>query len=206
MGSVSLDLRIDAPENATTIAVELGITITHGFWSELGVAVIAPDGTEHAALPVGAVVASGTRTERLTVAVPAEAARGLWAVEVTDTVADDGGTIDGVELTVRHDGGEPPIAPLAIYESAIADLGGVVGFDRVSWTGRFPPGSSAQVRMRTCDEAAACAGEEWSAPAASGDKPAVLGRRFAQYRVELASDGDVVPFVDAIEIDYRAAP
>lgn len=204
-GEISLDLRMAAPEGATTIAVELGITITHNFWEELGIVVAAPDGSEYVALAVGAIDDSGTHTVRFTVPVPAEVARGIWSVKVEDTVAADGGNVDGVELTVRYDGGEPPIATTAIYDSPVEDLGAVVGFDSVGWTGRFPAGSSAQVRMRTCDDAGACASEDWSAPAGNGDKPAVIGRRHAQYRIELLSDGDVVPYLDAIEIGYRSS-
>lgn len=204
-GEVSLDVRISAPDNATSIAVELGVTITHAFWEEVGIVVAAPDGTEYPALAVGAIDASGTRTERFTIAVPAEAARGLWAVKVEDAVALDTGTVDGVELTVRYAGGEPPIATTAIYDSRVEDLGDVVGFDSVTVTGRFPAGSSAQVRMRTCDAPDGCAAEEWSPAVASGERPAVIGRRHAQYRIELVSDGDVVPYLDAIEIGYRAS-
>ena len=208
LGEVSLDMRVSAPENATTIAVELGITITHGFWEEVGIVVAAPDGTEYTALAVGAIDAGGTRTERFTIAVPAEAARGIWAVKVEDAVGNDTGSVDGVELTVRYDGGEPPVATTAIYDSPVEDLGDVVGFDSVTLTGRFPAGSSAQVRMRTCDVVTpeGCVDEEWSSPVASGEAPPVIGRRYAQYRIELLSDGDVVPFVDAIEIGYRASP
>ena len=205
-GEVSLDVRLAAPEGATTTAVELGVTITHGFWVELGIVVVAPDGSEHVALPVGGITASGTRTERFTVPVPGVTARGIWAIKVEDTVANDGGTIDGAELTVRYDGGTPPVATVAAYESPVEDLGAVVGFDAVTWTGRFPDGTSAQVLMRTCDEAADCAQQDWSAPVGLGDKPAVLGRRHAQYRIELLSDGDAVPYLDAIEIAYRTSP
>jgi len=127
-------------------------------------------------------------------------------VKVQDDTALDGGTIEEVALTLRYRGGEPPIAPLAVYESPVEDLGAVVGFDTVTWTGRFPPGTSAEVRFRTCDDPAACADEDWSSAVGSGERPPVLGRRYAQYRLELASDGGAVPFVDALEITYRTEP
>lgn len=202
VASAEIPVTIDAAGDA--LAVEVGVEINHSAWQDLSIVLRAPGGAEHVLLAEGAETGGGRRAPRYTVATPGEAAGGAWTLVVTDHVANDTGDVDASLLTVRHRGGEPPIATLAVYESPVEDLGAVVGFDAISWTGRVPAGAGVAVRLRTCDTIDGCASYPWSEPVTvSGERPSVAGRRFAQYRVELTSDGDATPYVDAIEIAYR---
>jgi hypothetical protein len=205
-GELLLEVPIAAPAGAEAVAVEVGVTISHADWRDLEIAVIPPGGAPVTGVAAGSIPRGGAATERRTVAVPASAAAGTWMVRVRDTAAGATGVVERVALTVRARGGAPPIAPRAIYESAVEDLGTVIGFDAVHWTGRFPAGTGVAVRLRTCAEAAACGEAPWSEPVTvSGGAPPVVAGRFAQYQVELTSDGDATPYLDAIEIAYRGA-
>ncbi|MCB9571596.1 MAG: proprotein convertase P-domain-containing protein [Kofleriaceae bacterium] len=206
-GEVALSLPITAPADATAIAVEVGYRIDHPHWSDLEIAVIAPDGTAYVVVAAGSASMTGNQTQRVTVPTPGEAVAGAWQLRVRDGVAGDVGSIGEASLTVRLRGGAAPIATAATYVSPIEDLGDVVGFDAVTWTGRLPAGTGVAVRLRTCAVADLCLAADWSPPVTtSGDRPAVTGARFAQYELVLTGDGDATPSVDAVEITYRAAP
>jgi hypothetical protein len=101
-----------------------------------------------------------------------------------------------------------PVAALAVYESPVRDLGAVTSIDTVSWDEQRPADSDVVVKMRTCAAAAACAAAAWSAPMTepAGSTPAVTAQRFAQYRVELVSNGDASASVEWVQVDYHAAP
>jgi hypothetical protein len=179
------------------------VTIDHPLWSDLEAAVIAPGGAVLPLIAAGESQVEGEATLRASFPVDGGAA-GDWLVRVADTARRDRGDVTHVALTVRHLGGEPPIAPRAVYDSAVRDLGeAVAAIDEIAWDGTLPDGAEVQVRIRTCDQAAACAAEPWSAPVtAPGDAPGVPARRFAQLRVELLSDGDAVGAVDWVELRY----
>jgi hypothetical protein len=82
----------------------------------------------------------------------------------------------------------------------------VTAIDRVSWEEGRPAETDVLVKMRTCAVADACAAAPWSAAMTdpAGQTPAVAVQRFAQYRVELVSNGDAVPSVEWVQVDYRA--
>ncbi len=204
-GALTLELPLDATADARAAAVELGVTISHSLWKDLELAVLAPDGSTYVVLPADTSELTGTHTVTFTAPTPDEPVDGTWRLRVRDVEALDVGSVTRAAMTVRHRGGAPPVAARAIHESPVRELD-VVGFDAVTWEGRFPAGTAAVVRLRTCDEAAACADAPWSEPVTtSGARPAVTGGRFAQYRVELTSAGDATPALDAIELSYRAA-
>jgi hypothetical protein len=205
-GAVTFELATGAPEGATSTALEIRLAIDHQRWDQLEIAAIAPNETEHVVLPAGGSADIGNRTVRFTVPLDGVDAGGAWTLRVRDTAATGTGSVGSVAMTVRYDGGQAPIAPYAVYESPIEDLGAVVGFDRVSWTGRTPPGASVQLRLRGCDDPAECSAEPWSEPVANGARPPLAGHRYAQYRIELSTDGDRTASVDTVEIGYRAAP
>jgi hypothetical protein len=79
------------------------------------------------------------------------------------------------------------------------DYDDVTAFGTLSYKQRQT--TTAKVQLRTCDAADACATEPWI-DVADAAVPAVPARRFAQYAVELTSDGDVPSALDWIEINY----
>lgn len=119
----------------------------------------------------------------------------------TDTVADM--LVDQITaafITLIYDGGIPPIALASTYESAVRELGDTVGFERIAWVSRGDP-DAVRVSLRTCDSEAACASEPY-VEVTNDSEPAVTPRRFAQYKVELTSDGEATPALDTIELRY----
>lgn len=57
--------------------------------------------------------------------------------------------------------------------------------------------------MRTCDDAGACAEQPWT-DVTNGAVPTLVPRRFAQYAVELMTDGDVPTALDWFELVFSA--
>ena len=113
------------------------------------------------------------------------------------------------QVTPHYLGGEPPIALTSAYESPVRDLGsGIAAFTRASWVERVPAGANVIVKLRTCEAAAACAAEPWGTELSdpAGGDPGVPARRFAQYRVELSSNGDRPPALDEISVEYTVNP
>jgi hypothetical protein len=205
-GAVTFELDTGAPAGAKSTALEIRVAIDHQQWNQLEVAAIAPNGTEHVVLPVGGSNDTGNHTVRWTIPLDGVDAGGAWTLRVRDSAINRVGNVSSVAMTVRYDGGQAPIAPYAVYESAVEDLGAVIGFDRVTWNGRIPPGASVQVRLRGCNDPAECTAEPWSEPVANGARPQLAAHRYAQYRLELSTDGDRTASVDVVDIDYRAAP
>jgi hypothetical protein len=135
--------------------------------------------------------------------VAGAAATGTWQLIVRDRVANLAGSVGEATIALHHRGGESPVATLASYESAVVELGAVIGFDSASWTARTPAGTTVMLRARTCETADGCAVEAWSVPLVAGAVPPVAPRRFVQYRAELATSGDAVPALDTFELHYR---
>ncbi len=198
-----------APPGAAVTSVDISYTVSHTCFSDLEIRLIAPNGGSALVRPRSGACTQGRFTERLTrLDLNGGPAAGTWLLRVNDLVASDAGTLEDVQITVHHAGGEPPIAAVAAYESQVRDLGDVAAITRVTWVERRPTGAAVAVRVRTCAEAAGCAGAPWSAPLGNpaGGVPAVTPRRFAQYRVELTSDGDRAPAVDEVSIEYTVNP
>jgi len=203
-GEVAVPMAIALPDGAVAGRIDVGVNADHPRWRDLEIAVRAPDGTEQVAVAAGTLSGVGNRTERLSMDTFAgRPGGGLWTVIVRDRASSQSGTVLGVAVTVHYRGGEPSLIGDAVFESRVAELGDVVGFDAVAWQATTPPGTDVTVTVRTCDEAAACAAEPWSAPVGNGARPAAAPRRLAQYRVELFSRGDAAATVDWVELRYR---
>ena len=99
-------------------------------------------------------------------------------------------------------GGVAPFPASYRYVSAVRELGDVAAFGPMNWQLRQASDTAtALVRIRTCDTAAACQSEPWT-EVTLGTVPDVTPRRFAQYLVELTTNGDVPTALDFIELGY----
>jgi len=200
---------LTAPAGATVTGVDVSYTFTHTYWGDLEIRLIAPNGATALLRDNVGGSTGGTLTERFTRAdLNGAPVAGTWILRVNDTQASDAGTLQDFQVTVHHGAGEPPIATSAAVESQVRDLGDVAAITRVSWLERVPAGADIAVRLRTCATAAGCATEPWSPPITdpAGATPVVAPRRFAQYRVELTSNGDRGPVLDQITIEYTVNP
>jgi subtilisin-like proprotein convertase family protein len=198
-----------APANATVTGVDVSYSFTHTYWGDLEVRLIAPNGATALLRDNVGGATSGTELQRLfRTDLNGAPVNGTWILRVNDTQASDSGTLLDFQVTVHHAAGEPPIATTSAYDSAVRDLGANINsITRVTWIERLPAGADIHVRMRTCDAAAACAAQPWSAALTdSGLTPLVTARRFAQYRVELTSNGDRAPALDQITVEYTVNP
>ncbi len=111
------------------------------------------------------------------------------------------GEITAAFITLVYDGGVAPFALSSRYESAVRDLGDAVAFERVAWTVRGSSANEAiKVSLRTCDTMD-CSAEPYI-EVTNSTVPDVAPKRFAQYLVEITSDGDVSPALDAFELRY----
>ena len=202
--TVTTTLSVTAPAGAVVHGLDVGYGLNHSYWGDLTITLIAPNGTSKVLRreidDSGARTDSSFRTDFDGVPVA-----GTWTLKVVDGYAQDSGTLQDFTLTAHYSGGEAPIADLAVYESAVRDLGGTSAIEKVAWFSRAPAGSDVAVKVRTCATAAACASAAWSAPLADpeGSVPEVPAGAFAQYRVELSSDGDAAAALDAIQIESR---
>ncbi|MCC7000451.1 MAG: proprotein convertase P-domain-containing protein [Deltaproteobacteria bacterium] len=210
VGMVDSTFTIDAPPGAVVKGLEVGWTFTHAFCSDIEIRVVAPDGTVLLVRDDEGGTGSCTVTEReFHTGLDGKPAAGLWRLRVNDDFSADLGTLQDALLTVHHDGAQPPIALTSAYESAVKDLGPTVAsFGNVEWFPRVPAGSSVAVKVRSGATAAACQAATWSAaltdPAGSAN-PAPPAQ-FVQYRVELTSNGDAAPSVDAVRLRYTVSP
>lgn len=197
---------LTAPTGATVAGIDVSYSFTHTYWGDLEIRLIAPNGTMTLLRDNVGASTSGTETQRLyTTALDGAPVAGTWIMRVTDTAASDSGTLLDFQVTPHYAGGEPPIATTSTYESQVRDLGDVIAITRVAWVEKLSAGSDIVVRMRTCTTAAACASEPWSAALSdpAGGVPAVQARRFAQYRVELTTNGQQGALLEELTISYQ---
>ena len=109
-------------------------------------------------------------------------------------------------VTVVYAGGPAPFPLIYQYTSPIHELGTVVAFGPVTWSLRQAPlPTAATIQMRSCDTAVACATEPWTT-VTFGASPAIPPRRFAQYTIEIVTDGNHPTALDWIALDYSAHP
>jgi subtilisin-like proprotein convertase family protein len=196
---------LTAPTGATVTGVDVSYSFTHSYWGDLVITLIAPNGSSTVLRNRIGASTSGTELQRLyTTGVNGAPVAGTWILRVNDAASGDAGTLLDFQVTPHYAGGEAPIATTAAYESVVKDLGDVVAITRVAWVEKLSAGSDIAVRMRTCATQAACASEAWSAPItdASGGMPAVQARRFAQYRVEITTNGQQGAQVDELTVSY----
>ncbi len=196
---------ITAPVGATVTGVDVSYSFTHTYWGDLVITLIAPNGASTILRNRVGTSTSGVELQRLyTTGVDGAPVAGTWILRVNDAVSGDAGTLLDFQITPHYAGGEMPIATSAAYESQVKDLGDVAAITRVAWVEKLSAGSDIAVRMRTCATAAACAAEPWSAPITDpmGGAPAVQARQFAQYRVEITTNGLQGAQLDELTISY----
>ena len=200
-------LELALADDAVVTSIDVGVSVDHPRVADLEVRLVHPDGSTTLLRDNDGAGGNGARTWRFTSeAFDGKPARGTYRVRVLDTASGQSGRLTDFALAVHHRGGPPVIAPGAAWTSAVRDLGdGVRAIDRVRFGARIPAGAGVQVRLRACDLPDRCADEPWSIPVttAAGAAPRVTPRRYLQYRIELASDGEREPELDWIEIDYR---
>lgn len=207
LGQASSLVTLTAPAGATVTSVDVSYTFSHSYWGDLEIRLIAPNGAVAMLRDNVGGSTSGTEMQRLLRTDLAGApVAGTWTLLVNDTASQDTGTLLDFQVTPHYAGGEFPIAVASAYESQVRELGRVTAIDRVSWVARSAPGAQIAVRVRTCDEATACAAQPWSAPITdpAGGAPQVQPRRFAQYRVEMMTNGERSPAVESLTISYTA--
>lgn len=196
---------LTAPAGAAVTGVDVSYSFTHTYWGDLVITLIAPNGAQTVLRNRVGTSTSGTELQRMyTTALNGAPVAGTWILRVNDAVASDAGTLLDFQVTPHYSGGELPIAASSTYESAVKDLGDVTAITRVAWVEQLPPGADIAVAMRTCAAAAACATEPWSAPITdpAGGVPAVQPRRFAQYRVEMTTNGLAGAQLDQLTVSY----
>jgi subtilisin-like proprotein convertase family protein len=207
LGAVEAAVTIDAPPGAKVHGLDVTWAFDHTFPADLELTLIAPDG---AATIVRDGVGGGTAanvTERVHLTGLDEvSARGTWRLRARDTVSLDTGTLREFALTVHHRAGQPPIEPVAGYESDVKDLGpAVASYASFAWQAVVEPGAALRVYVRSGDTPEALATSGWSSPlvVSDGGPPPVAARRYFQYRVELDSDGDASASLDWVRLDIR---
>lgn len=134
---------------------------------------------------------------------------GAWTLHVDDESGGMTGSLRGWSLTVFTEGGPGQIAERAEWISTPRDLGAmgtVLAIDELDAQFTLPPGSTAELYVRTCAEPAACASEAWSGPFAPGAVSGITAARYAQLRVVLTSNGTDEPALDAVELGYQVSP
>ena len=199
---------LTAPTGATVGGIDVSYSFTHTYWNDLEIRLIAPNGATTLLRDNTGGTTSGVELQRLfTTALDGAPVAGTWSLRATDTVASDSGTLLDFQVTPHYAGGEAPIAGTSAYDSVVKDLGEVVAITRIAWVERLAVGSDIAVRMRTCATEAACATEAWSAPITdpTGGVPAVQARRFAQYRVEITTNGLQGAQLDELTVSYTTA-
>jgi len=194
---------VGAPAGAIVHGVDVGIRYDHEWQGDLVITLIAPSGKTVTLRDQTGNQGGSFRDHYYRTDLDGEAASGTWTVRFTDIDPGAAGTIRDVELTVHTQGaGDPPIAPTAHFESAARDLGATASVTRVAWDARTPLGTTAIVSVRAC-ASPDCAQSSWVLLGdPSGTVPSNVKGRYVQYAVDFTSDGDHVPSVESISIDY----
>jgi len=134
---------------------------------------------------------------------------GAWTLHVDDESGGMTGTLQSWTLTVFTQGGPGQIAERSEWISTVKDLeldGQVTEIEAIDAGLALPPGSTAELYVRSCATVIACDAAPWSGPHAPGAQPSVTAARYSQLRVVLTSNGVDEPTVDFVELRYRVAP
>lgn len=202
-GSVVRTVSFDLPPGMTPTRIDAGIEVDHPLLSTLGLVLNPPAGANVTFAAAGTLTGGGMHYEHT--GAPAASAGSSWDFIANDTIADImTGNLIYSAVTMIGPGGITPFPTRYRYVSAPRDLGDVATFGAVHWALRQARAdTAAMISMRTCHEAVACGAQPWTA-VADGARPEVEPRRFAQYAIELTSNGDVPTALDWIAIDYTA--
>jgi len=197
--SASRGLTIELPASRTsTLDVRAAVEVAGDNLASLSLVIDPPTGANIPVIAAGDFTGAGSELVHVPLAIANAGTN--WLFIGTDALADTLiDRISSVFVTIVYDGGTPPFAPTSRYESAVRELGDVVGFERIAWTTRRDP-AAITVRMRTCDTGETCTGP--FVEVANNSEPALELRPFAQYEIEITSNGDVASALDAIELRY----
>ncbi len=193
-------LTIERPASLTTaLDIRAAVEVSSDNLDTISLVINPPgSGPDVTVAAVGDMTGMGT--EFFHVPIPLTNLGTFWQFVGTDVLLDTIiGEISRAFVTVVYDGGIAPFAVTSRYESAVRDLGDAVAFERIAWTTRGDP-AAVVVKWRTC-ETEDCAGESY-VDVVNNSAPSLTPRRFAQYQVEITSDGDSSPALDAIELRY----
>lgn len=192
-------ITVELPPNATPLRVDATYEIDHPVQSQVSVVLDPPAGSNITLLAAGAATGTGSRGAHFI--VPTADAGTSWGFIVADNLADTmTGDLTYAGVTIIYTGGGAPFPTSYRYESKVKDLGYVVGFGMLTWASRQ---GDVKVQMRTCD--AACTTEPWM-DVTNGAVPTLMPKQFAQYAVDVTSDGDVPTAFDSFELAYTARP
>lgn len=181
-------------------SIEVGYAITHPIQAQVSLVLDPPVGA-NITLIANTLTGTGLYNAHASVSVADFGA--TWAFIGSDNLVDAMvGSIEIAAVTMIGRGGTPPFPSTVRYESAVRELGNVIAFGTLSWQSRQ---GMTTVQLRTCDDAAACAAEPW-ADVTNGSVPAIVPRRFAQYAVGIATNGDVPTAFDSFDLTYSARP
>lgn len=196
--SANRSLTLDVPDTLVTARdLRAAIELSGDDLSSVSLVIDPPAGPN---IPVVAVGDLTGTSELVAEHLPIASFGTNWLFVGTDTIADMlTDEITAAFLTLIYDGGVAPFALTSRYESAVHELGDAVAFERVAWTVRGPA-EAIKVSLRTCDTAD-CAGEAY-VEVTNTSVPSLTPRPFAQYLVEITSDGDTSPAIDAFELRY----
>ncbi len=201
-GSATQTLNVVQPPGMATTRIDLTFAFTHPVQSSMQVRIDPPAGAITTPVPPGSLTGTGPYFRYLT--MPPATAGSAWSIIATDTVADTTtGSLTSAGVTLHGFADPAPFPQSYRFVSAPRELGDVASFSQVKWALRQTRSDAPVViSLRTCDDAAACDDEPWT-PVAEGPIRELPPRRFAQYMVELTSNGDVPTALDWIEIGYR---
>jgi hypothetical protein len=202
-GTSTRTLIFDVPPDFVTTRVDVAFQFTHPVRSSILIRVDPPNAGLTTVVPAGSLTGSGSYFRYTT--IPVSPAGTNWGVLATDTAAADlmTGSLTYAGISLLGTAGPAPFPESYRYVSAPRELGNVASIAYARWGLRQEtPDATVTVSLRTCDSAAACDGEAWTA-VSQGAAPDVPVRRFAQYMVELTGNSDVPTALDWIEIGYR---
>jgi hypothetical protein len=188
-------LTVELPANSTPLRVDATYEIDHPVQSQVSVVLDPPVGGNITMLSAGALGGAGTHSGHIL--PPTQDAGPSWSFIAGDNAGDGNtGNLTYAGVTIIYTGGGAPFPTSYRYESAVKDLGSVVGFGALTWTSRQ---GDVKVQFRTCDTA--CTTEPW-VDVENGAAPAVMAKQFAQYAIDITSNGDVPTAFDSFELSY----
>jgi len=194
-------ISLDLPAGAIGLAIDTLVSVTHPVLTSVGVVLDPLVGSNITLAAPGSFTGAGAASTHDV--IPASRAGFSFGFVATDNVVDVmTGSITSAAVTVSYRGGLAPFEPTSRFTSAPRDLGDVVRLGEMRWSIRQPM-IAPTLRVRTGDTAEACAAAAWVV-VADGATPSVPPRRFFQYQVELASDGDLPTSIDWVELAYIA--
>ncbi|HEX4421581.1 MAG TPA: proprotein convertase P-domain-containing protein [Kofleriaceae bacterium] len=132
------------------------------------------------------------------------AANGLWKLDVYDTVANGGAsTLESAKLTLHTTGGLDNIARTSQWTSPILDqTTNVIAIDDAELDTLAPTGTAVNLSVRTCQQAD-CSDSASFLPIIPATAYGVPPGRYLQLRVDLTSDGALVPELQKLGVSFR---